>query len=78
MLAEDILTNEFRVTFDTDEKSLLVRTVVNGVESQYPIRLRLQNLKEMGPAKASEWVGQTLMLLIPTMRAELYGLTDGA
>jgi hypothetical protein len=70
------LTNEFRVTFDTDEKSLLVRTVVNGIESQFPIRLRLQSLQTMGPAKASEWVGQTLMLLVPTLREELYGLTD--
>jgi predicted thioredoxin/glutaredoxin len=76
MPKEDILTNDFRVTFDVEDQSLLVRTVVNGVESRFPIRLRLQSLQQMGATKASEWVGQTLMLLVPTLRKELYGLKE--
>jgi len=72
----DVLTNHFDVQYINDEASLLIRTINNGELAEIPIRLRLDALQKMGPAKASEWVGQTIMLLIPDMREKLFELKD--
>jgi hypothetical protein len=72
----NVLTNQFNVQYVNDEASLLIRTINNGNPAEIPIRLRLDALQKMGAAKASEWVGQTLMLLIPEMREKLFELKD--
>jgi hypothetical protein len=72
----DVLTNHFDVQYVNDDASLLIRTINNGKPAEIPIRLRLDALQKMGSAKASEWVGQTLMLLIPELREKLFELKD--
>jgi hypothetical protein len=72
----EVLTNHFDVQYVNEEASLLIRTINNGKLAEMPIRLRLETLQKMGAAKASEWVGQTLMLLIPEMREKLFDLKD--
>jgi hypothetical protein len=76
MHKNDVLTNHFDVQYVNDEASLLIRTIKNGKRAETPIRLRLDALQKMGSAKASEWVGQTLMLLIPELREKLFELKD--
>jgi len=74
MSHSDILTNEFQLTYDESQKHLLVYGVKNGQLQPFPIKLRLSTLSDMGAAEASKWVGETILLLIPEMREQLFGL----
>lgn len=76
MNPKDLLSNHFDVVYVPAEDSLLIRTIKDGELDEFPIRLRLETLQGMGPDKASEWVGQTLLLLIPTFREKLFKLGD--
>ena len=76
MKVGDILTNEFLVRYDESTSRLLIYPLKNGKpDSDVPISSHLSTLKEMGKDSAAEWVGQTLMLLIPSIREELFGLS---
>ncbi len=70
----DILTNDFVLRYDEGREVLQIFTVSNGRETRFPIELRLATLSEMGSDKASKWLGETLLLLIPAMRINLFGL----
>lgn len=75
MPISDVLTNEFSVRFDEASKRLLIYRLKDGKPvSDVPIATPLSTLKEMGKDGAAKWVGETLLLLIPTVREELYGL----
>jgi hypothetical protein len=75
MNKNEILTNEFSVHFDTDADTLLIYTVHDNKKDR-PIRLKLDTLIEMGSDSAPKWVGETILLLIPKMRKQLYKLED--
>jgi hypothetical protein len=75
MKTDDILTNEFSIRYAESDASLLIHTINDGKLAP-PIRIKLQTLKEMGSEKASKWVGETLLLLIPKLRAELFRLSE--
>lgn len=68
----EILTNEFVLRYDEASEVLRIYTVNNDRESPFPIELRLETLSAMGPEKASKWLGETLLLLIPAMRANIF------
>ena len=74
MKDSEILTNEFFVMYDEDAKNLCIYTRNDGEVTKFPIKLALRDLKNMGPADASKWVGETLLLLIPEIRKELFGI----
>jgi hypothetical protein len=75
MNVSEILANEFLVRYDETDERLLVFALKNGKpDSHVPISLRLAMLKGMGPDEASKWVGQTLLLLIPSMRETVFNL----
>ena len=70
----DVLTNEFLVRYDEATQRLLIYTVKNGQPvSNVPIVSKLSMLEEMGKTEACRWVGETLLILIPTMREKLFG-----
>jgi|HubBroStandDraft_5_1064220.scaffolds.fasta_scaffold13436_5 hypothetical protein len=75
MKTGDVLTNEFLIRYDMSTERLLIYRLKNGKpESDVPISLRLSTLKEMGKDPASKWVGETLLLLIPSVREKLFDL----
>jgi len=70
----DILTNNFFVEYDEERRHLCVYTVNNGVKADVPIRLRMDSLLEKGKEHAAQWFGESIFLLIPSLRRELYDL----
>ncbi len=75
MKVNEVLTNEFLVRYDEAGELLLLYTLKNGKpDSDISISLRLDMLKNMGPDEASKWVGQTLLLLVPTIREQVFKL----
>lgn len=73
---EKVLTNDFELHYDEGTKRLLVYAFEGGKKPSVPITLTLDTLKDMGPEKASKWVGETVLLLIPAMRRQLFELAD--
>lgn len=75
MKVSEVLTNEFLVRYDESGERLLIYMLKNGKpDSDVPISLRLEMLKDMGSDEASKWVGQTLLLLVPAMREKVFSL----
>jgi hypothetical protein len=72
-----VLTNEFVVRYEENGECLCIHTVRAGVEEP-AIKLRLETLKGMGQDAASKWVGETIMLLVPSLRTEVFGLPTKA
>lgn len=76
MSIEKVLTNDFELHYDETTDRLLIYAFEGGKKPEVPIALKLTTLKDMGPEKASKWVGETVLLLIPTMRKRLFQLAD--
>jgi hypothetical protein len=77
MKVADVLTNEFLVRYDEATQRLLIFTLKNGQPtSDVPIVSRLSMLEEMGKTEASRWVGETLLILIPTTREKLFDVHE--
>lgn len=72
MSIESVLTNEFSVEFNEDSNELLIYTVDNGVKATVPIRHSMTTLLELGKEDASRFVGETILLLVPRIRTELF------
>ena len=70
----DILTNSFFVEYDEGRRHLCVYTVHNGIRADVPIRLRMDSLLGKGKEHAAQWFGESVFLLIPSLRRELYDL----
>ena len=70
-----VLSNDFRIRYDEGRKVLQVTTVHDGKPAGTPIEIRLSTLLGMDdPQEACRWFGETILLLIPEMRAELFKL----
>lgn len=76
MGVEKVLTNDFELHYDEATNRLLVYAFERGKKPEVPITLTLATLKDMGPEKASKWVGETVLLLIPAMRKQLFALSN--
>lgn len=72
MSLKSVLTNEFSIEFDEDSNELLIYTVDNGVRASVPIRHSMATLLELGKEDACKFVGQTILLLVPKIRTELF------
>jgi hypothetical protein len=72
----EILTNNFSVEYEPDRKQLCIYTINNGVRADVPIRLRMDSLLEKGKEHAAQWFGESIFLLIPSLRRELYDLDN--
>ena len=75
---EKVLTNDFELHYDEATDRLLIYGLEHGKKSEVPIALKLGILKDMGPEKASKWVGETVLLLIPAMRKHLFRLDESS
>lgn len=74
-----VLTNDFKVRYDEDRKALQIITVHNGRPAAVPIEIRLDTMLDMdNPQEACRWFGETILLLIPEMRASLFKLSPEA
>jgi hypothetical protein len=70
-----VLTNDFKVRYDEGRKALLITTIHGGKPSSVPIEIRLGTLLDMDdPQEACRWFGETILLLVPELRAELFKL----
>lgn len=76
MGVENVLTNDFEMHYDERTNRLLIYALDNGKRPAVPIALKSATLQEMGPEKAAEWLGKTILLLIPAMRSQLFRLQD--
>ena len=76
MKSSEVLSNDFRLSYDEGADILRVYTIHKGKESPFPIDLRLDTLKQMGRAAAPAWVGETILLLIPAVRTKLFGISS--
>lgn len=72
----EILTNNFSVEYEPVRKQLCIYTINNGVRADVPIRLRMDSLLEKGKEHAAQWFGESIFLLIPSLRRELYDLDN--
>ena len=70
----EVLTNEFAVRYDERGECVCIHTIHEGREDP-AIRIRLDTLKNMKPEDASKWVGETILLLVPSLRREIFGLS---
>lgn len=77
MSIERVLTNDFDIVYDESKQQLLIYGLENGKRPLAPITLKLSTLQEMGPEAASKWVGETILLLIPSMRKQLFKVSVG-
>jgi hypothetical protein len=73
MMGSEVLANEFAVRYDKNGGCLYIHTVHDRKEDP-AIKIRLDTLKGMTPNDASKWVGETILLLIPSLRSEIFGL----
>jgi hypothetical protein len=71
---EKVFTNDFELHYDEATERLLVYALEKGKKPAVPIALKLATLQGMGSEKASKWVGETVLLLIPAMRKHLFQL----
>jgi hypothetical protein len=70
-----VLTNDFKVRYDEGRKALLITTIHGGKPASMPIEIRLSTLLDMDdPQEACRWFGETILLLVPELRAELFKL----
>lgn len=70
-----VLTNDFKVRYDEGRKALQITTIHAGKPASVPIEIRLSTLLDMDdPREACRWFGETIMLLVPELRAELFKL----
>ena len=74
MKDNEVLTNEFAVRYDERGECVCIHTIHEGKEDP-AIRIRLDTLKNMKPEDASKWVGETILLLVPSLRREIFGLS---
>lgn len=75
MKVKDVLTNEFHVRYEEAHQRLAIYTLKDGKPaSDVPISLRLAMLEGMGPDEAAKFVGERIMLLVPTLRERVYKL----
>ena len=72
MDVEDVLTNDFRLRYDEENARLLIYSTRDEESSNYPIEIRLETLEEMGAKEACRFVGERILVLIPTMRTSLF------
>jgi hypothetical protein len=70
----EILTNSFFVEYDEGRRHLCLYTINDGIRADVPMRLRMDSLVEKGKEHAAQWVGESIFLLIPALRRELYSL----
>jgi len=73
MNIEDLLTNELRVRFDENREVLRIHAVDSGVESDHSIDIKLSTFLDLGAEESAKFLGERLLLLIPTTRKKLYG-----
>lgn len=73
MKENEVLTNEFAVRYDEQDECVCIHTIHAGTEDP-AIRIRLDTLKDMKPEDASKWVGETILLLVPSLRREIFRL----
>ena len=73
-----VLTNDFELHFDEATNRLLIYAFEGGKKPDVPIAMKLDTLKDMGPEKASKWVGETILLLIPAIRKGVFKLADSS
>jgi hypothetical protein len=72
-----VLTNDFKVRYDEGRQVLQITTVHNGKPAAVPIEIRLKTLLDMEDAQeASRWFGETILLLVPELRTELFKLPE--
>lgn len=76
MSVADVFTNDFEIHYDEAKDRLLIYAFEHGKRPAVPIAMQLDTLRDMGSEKASRWVGETLLLLIPTIRREVFRLSD--
>jgi hypothetical protein len=68
-----VLTNDFKFRYDEGRKVLQITTIHGGKPASVPIEIRLSTLLDMGdPQEACRWFGETVLLLVPELRAELF------
>lgn len=76
MGVEKVLTNDFELHYDEVTDRLLIFALERGKKPDVPISMKLATLKDMGPEKASKWVGEAVLLLIPAVRKHLFQVAD--
>jgi hypothetical protein len=59
--------------YDEHGECLCIHAVHAGIEDS-AIKLRLGTLKDRGPDAAAKWVGETILLLVPSLRTEVFDL----
>lgn len=70
-----VLSNDFKVRYDDERAVLQITTIHNGKPAAVPIELRLSTLLGMqDPQEACRWFGETILLLVPALRTELFKL----
>ncbi len=74
MNVDNVLSREFTFRYVPEEESLILYRSLNPNSDPAPIKLHLQTLEDLGPARTSKFVGETLLLLIPELRQHLFGL----
>ena len=74
MSATNVLTNDFEIHFDETTGRLLIYAYEGGRRPDVPIAIKVDTLKDMGVEKGCKWVGETILLLIPTLRKTLFQL----
>jgi hypothetical protein len=68
-----VLTNDFKVRYDESRKVLQLFTVHDGKPASAPIEIRLSTLLDMDdPQEACRWFGETILLLVPELRDQLF------
>ena len=71
----NVLANDFKVKYDERRKVLQITTLHSGKPASVPIEIRLSTLLDMDDAQeACRWFGETILLLVPELRAELFKL----
>jgi hypothetical protein len=68
-----VLTNDFKLRYDESRKVLQLTTIHGGKPASVPIEVRLSTLLDMDdPQEACRWFGETILLLVPELREQLF------
>ncbi len=71
MEVEDVLGRDFSLRYDPKAECLLISKMQDKKKVGVPISIKLSTLKTMDKELACNWLGKTILLLIPETRKDI-------
>lgn len=72
----DILSNQFEISYEEERDAVIIKYFNDGGVCVRPIVIKMETLEEIGEEKASQFLGERVLLLIPAARKRIFAIED--